>query len=305
MNQPMERVGNRRINAGLRSLLCLIAIASFCWAGCSNKSVSGYLAAGDQAMHANQLATAEQNYSAAVKLAPNDPKTHLALGRLYVYEHNYTPAEAEFIRAINLAPRDASAHADLARLYASRNKREQAQDQWRAAIALAPGQTAYYRELAQLLMQQKQLAAAERELRIAVGLAPQDAHLHLELAEVLAAQPGRQAQADAEYAMVRKLDPSLLPTAAAPSATAGATGGGAMALAPTPAPAPASIRPINNKRFLLSHDSPVYREPDDSSAIVARVHRRKFVIVTGITGNWLRIRLRNGVVGFIPTKAVE
>jgi hypothetical protein len=35
------------------------------------------------------------------------------------------------------------------------------------------------------------------------------------------------------------------------------------------------------------------------------VHRRKFVRVTGITGNWFRIQMKNGTVGFIPLSAAE
>jgi SH3-like domain-containing protein len=60
-----------------------------------------------------------------------------------------------------------------------------------------------------------------------------------------------------------------------------------------------------NRRFLLTHNSPVYETPDESATVVAQVHRGKFVHVTGITGQWFRIQLRNGTVGFIPLSAAE
>jgi len=64
------------------------------------------------------------------------------------------------------------------------------------------------------------------------------------------------------------------------------------------------LKPIN-KRFLLSHNSSVYREPNTSSAVVAHVKRGRHVRVVGITGDWLQIRLSGDKVGFIPTKAAE
>jgi tetratricopeptide (TPR) repeat protein len=275
--------------------------------GCSHGSAESYLAAGDKALQSNQLATAEQNYQAAVKAAPNNPRTHLALGNLYVFEHNYPPAEREFLAAIRLAPRGAIAHAALARLYAAQNNLNAAENQWRAAIALDPAQSGYYEELAALLMRENRPADAERALRVAVGLAPQNAHLHLELANTMNAQPDQGAMAEAEYAQVRKLDPSLLPssTPATPVEGAGAAGAASAAATPTPAAAQApAVRPLN-KTFLLTHDSPVYVSPDETSAVVAHVHRRRFVHVTGLSGNWLRIRMRNGTVGFIPASAAE
>jgi len=42
----------------------------------------GYLAEGDANMQATKLADAEKAYQEAVKLAPNDPRTHIALGNL-------------------------------------------------------------------------------------------------------------------------------------------------------------------------------------------------------------------------------
>ena len=87
------------------------------------------------------------------------------------------------------------------------------------------------------------------------------------------------------------------PSAALPGAAATAT--------PVAAPTnPAEIKPIK-KRFLLSHSSSVYEQPDKTSAVIAHVRRHTHVNVTGVTGDWLQIRLSSGKVGFIPSSAAE
>jgi len=66
----------------------------------------------------------------------------------------------------------------------------------------------------------------------------------------------------------------------------------------------ASIKPMN-ERYLLTHTSAVYAQADTSSAVIGRVHKKKHVEVTGLKGDWLQVRLPDGKLGFIPTKAAE
>ncbi|MFZ0887114.1 MAG: hypothetical protein WA005_01560, partial [Candidatus Binataceae bacterium] len=75
--------------------------------------------------------------------------------------------------------------------------------------------------------------------------------------------------------------------------------------AATPAAPPAPKPKVKPRKFLLTQDSPVYENPDSSSRVVAHVHKRGFVHVIGIAGDWLQIRLRSGIVGFIPIKSAE
>jgi tetratricopeptide (TPR) repeat protein len=282
--------------------------------GCGRKTAQDYVKAGDQAMHDNQLGSAQDNYEAAVKAAPNDINAHLKLGDLYLFEHNFPAAEAEFMKASSLQPRNPASHAALAKLYSARSQWSSAENQMRAAVALDPSSAEYRRQLAAVLNQRHQTGQAEIQLRTAVGLEPGNARLHLALANFLATLPNERSSADDEYARVRQLDPSLLPVSAAPSAGASSeTPPPPMSAAP---PAPPAAPPPNamvatkpikplNRRFLLTHDSPVYQSPDGSSAVVARVHHRKYVRVTGITGSWLQVKLRSGTVGFIPASAAE
>ena len=91
--------------------------------------------------------------------------------------------------------------------------------------------------------------------------------------------------------------PAASPTAAVPTIAATAT----PAAAPTNA---AGIKPVK-KRFLLSHSTSVYVQPDKSSAVIAHVNRRTHINITGLTGDWLRVQLSSGKVGFIPSSAAE
>jgi Bacterial SH3 domain len=193
---------------------------------------------------------------------------------------------------------------------------------------LDPTSADHRRQLAQILNKRNQTGQAEIELRTAVGLSPGDARLHLALANFLATLPNQRAAADEEFARVKQIDPSLLPAApeTAEAATPPAEAPAPAPMAPPPAappsapvvsgPLPAApvaagtapeanpMKPLNRK-FLLTHNSPVYQGPDPNSSVLGQVHRRRYVHVTGISGNWLQVTLRNGTVGFIPSSAAE
>jgi hypothetical protein len=49
----------------------------------------------------------------------------------------------------------------------------------------------------------------------------------------------------------------------------------------------------------------VYQSPDATSSTIGQVRRRKYVHVTGIAGDYLQIKLKNGTIGFIPESAAE
>src|SRR5215469_1477230 len=82
----------------------LIALTIMLVAGCGRRSARDYINAGDQAMRDNQVGNAQEDYEAAVKLAPNDAQAHLKLGDFYMFEHNYPAAEVEYTKAAGLQP---------------------------------------------------------------------------------------------------------------------------------------------------------------------------------------------------------
>jgi len=278
--------------------------------GCQQKSADDYLAAGNEALQHNQLATAEQNYNSAAKTAPSDPRTHIALGNLYAAEHNADAAKQEFMRAVELDPKDARAHLGLGKIYLDQSQFGMAEEQFLAAVVLDPANPEPHIELAAVYQRTGKLEAAERELRTAIGLAPKDGQPHFALANLLDKQSGRSAEADAEYGRAQALDPRLVRASAAPAATAPAVASAppstpaAPAAVTAPAPGAFKIKAVD-KKFALTHNSPVYENPDNTSRVVGKVSRRKWVHVIGISGNWLQIKLRNGAVGFIPTSAAE
>jgi tetratricopeptide (TPR) repeat protein len=295
----------------MAAIAAAAALTIFTLAGCSHKSVDDTLAAGDLAMQNTKLADAESDYQQAASMAPNDPRPHVALGNLYVFEQKPAQAETEYLKVLDLDPHNGPAHTALGNVYESQSAPGLAEEQFRAAVAIDPVSPAYRINLATLLQKQGKLGEAEAHLRTAIGLDGKSARAHLALARILSAEPDRGAEADAEFARVRALDPSLLPAAApAPSPAAGTSPGGPPMTAPAPPPppeaggAPPKMREINRK-FLLTHNSPVYETPDDNANVVAQVHRGKYVRVTGISGNWLRVQLKTGTVGFIPVSAAE
>jgi tetratricopeptide (TPR) repeat protein len=289
-------------------------------AGCHGESVNDYLSAGDAAMQNTQLPQAEQNYQAAVRAAPDDPRVHVALGNLYVFEQKPTLAQPEFMRVLELQPGNAAAHSALGGLYESEAQMGAAEEQYRAAVALKPADPAYRLQLGSLLAKANKPGWAETELRTAIGLQPKNARAHLALANLLNATPNGKTEADAEYAEVRALDPHLLaaptpvavepatPAAVAPpppSAPSAAPSAEA-AVAPPSAPAvkTSKLKQLDRK-FRLTKNSAVYQGADSSTSVVGQVHRGHFVHVTGIQGDWLQVTLRNGTVGFIPVAAAE
>ena len=285
--------------------LAVTAAMTLVLAGCHHKSAEDYLAEGDADMQATKLADAEKAYQEAVKLAPNDPRTHIALGNLYVFEHKPGEAQIEFMKVLETDPKNAATHIALGNLYADQTQLGLAENQFRAAVALEPERPNYHLDLGEILRKEGKTSASEDQIRTAIGLNPKDAQAHLALANLLASSPGRAAEANAEFDQVRALDSKLMPPPAAASAgpAPGTTGGATTAAATPPADA-LKIKPLN-KLFVLTKNSPVYQNPDETSSTVGEVRRKKYVHVTGITGNFLQIKLKNGTVGFIPVAAAE
>jgi tetratricopeptide (TPR) repeat protein len=278
-------------------------------AGCHHKTTEDYLAEGDADMQTTKLADAEKAYQEAVKLAPNDPRTHIALGNLYVFEHKPGEAQIEFMKVLETDPKNAATHVALGNLYADQNQLGLAENQFRAAVALEPDRPNYHLDLGEILRKEGKTSAAEDQVRTAIGLNPKDAQAHLALANLLASSPGRAVEANAEFDQVRALDSKLIPAPAAATGgpapvTTGPTTGGATTAATTPPADATKIKPLN-KLFVLTKNSPVYQNPDETSSTIGEVRRKKYVHVTGITGNFLQIKLKNGTVGFIPVAAAE
>jgi hypothetical protein len=64
------------------------------------------------------------------------------------------------------------------------------------------------------------------------------------------------------------------------------------------------LRPAD-KVFVLTHDAGVLDKPNRWGKKLAEVHQGKNVHVVGLALNYMRIRMKNGLEGFIPTTALE
>ena len=282
-------------------ILAMAAIA-LTLSACHKKSADDYISAGDSAVQAQKLDEAEGDYKQAIDLAPNDPRPHAALGNLYVLEHKAPAAQAEFMRVLELDPKNAAAHMALGNLYNEQAQYPMAEAQYRAALAIDPTRSNYHADLGAVLARQGRLADAQTELRTAIGFDPKNAQAHYQLGNLLATTPGHQAEAKAEYDQAHQLDPKLVPPEPVTPPTVTAT------QAPAGGPVSTSkVKAVNPPRlFLLTHDSPVYTNPDATSAVIGKVRHRKYVRVIGMAGkDWLQIRLKKGTVGFIPTSAAQ
>jgi len=87
-------------------------------------------------------------------------------------------------------------------------------------------------------------------------------------------------------------------------------------IAPPPAahhtPAPAATAPVKSvvpepvqAKLLLKQDTWIYAEPSNRSTHLEQGERGKFVIVTGTTHYFLRVKLKNGQEGFVLADAVQ
>ena len=282
-------------------LVVTVAALALTASACHGKTADGYLSDGDSAVKAQKFDEAEGDYKQAADLAPNDARPHLALGSLFLTENKPQLAQAEFMRALELDPKNAPAHVALGNIYNDQAQYPTAESQYRAALALDPSKSEYHADLGTVLAKENRPADAQTELRTAIGFDPKNAQAHYELGTLLATMPDHAAEAKAEFDQAHQLDPKLVPPepATPPTVTASAAPAG-------PPASPAKVKAVNPpKLFLLTHDSPVYANPDNTSATVANVRHRKYVRVIGIANDWLQIRLKNGTVGFIPTSAAQ
>jgi hypothetical protein len=64
------------------------------------------------------------------------------------------------------------------------------------------------------------------------------------------------------------------------------------------------VKPYD-KQFLLTADSPVFSAPNEFSGKVAEVHRGKYIQVIGQALSYLKIRMKDGVEGYVPMSAAQ
>jgi hypothetical protein len=64
------------------------------------------------------------------------------------------------------------------------------------------------------------------------------------------------------------------------------------------------VKPAD-KVFVLTHDAAVLEKPNRWSRKLSEVHQGHNVHIVGLSLNYMQIRMKNGLEGFIPTSALE
>jgi hypothetical protein len=60
-----------------------------------------------------------------------------------------------------------------------------------------------------------------------------------------------------------------------------------------------------DKLFMLTHDAPVLDAPNHWGKKVSEVHQGHAVHVVGIALSYMKIRMKSGMEGYIPSSALE
>src|SRR5262249_32606405 len=78
-------------------------------------------------------------------------------------------------------------------------------------------------------------------------------------------------------------------------------------LAPKAASAPVKSVPVEpvQAKLLLKQDSWIYAQPSNRSAHIEQGEKGKFVMVTGTTHYFLRVKLKSGQEGYVLAEAVQ
>lgn len=152
---------------------------------------------------ANQQEQATAEFEAAVKASAAEPEVHFGLGYLYWKQKRYGEARREFEAELANQPRHSQALAYLADAEMHSPDSEQAEPHLRRALELDPNLRLAHLDLGILLAGRNDSEAATH-LRAAIRLDPSKPDAHYRLGRLWLSL-GRQADADAEFAEVKRL----------------------------------------------------------------------------------------------------
>jgi tetratricopeptide (TPR) repeat protein len=127
---------------------------------------------------------AESEIRTALRISPQMPLGHLALGELNLYGGNYFKAAQEFEMELALNPTCTPALTHLAEVLWRLNRDDDSQKVLRRTISLDPMDPAPYVVLGKVLLRQGQLALAEKNLHRAVTLDPSSYTAHYFLGQL-------------------------------------------------------------------------------------------------------------------------
>lgn len=154
-----------------------------------------------------QVKQAGDEFSAAQKLAPNDPAVHDALAGFDAAQKNYTEAESELKIASQEAPKSVQVLTDYADLLVAEKQQPKAITLVNNFLAQNPSESAAHFLLGGLYMFQNNDSAALSETQKALQLDPKNASAYLQVGQIYKNQ-GNNAAAIQAYEQGMALAPS-------------------------------------------------------------------------------------------------
>ena len=171
----------------------------YCWVGYGNL---GNVLAGK-----GRLDAAIVLYRQALKVGPNDAKTHDNLGSVFLRKGQVDNAISEYREAMEINPRGAEAYYDLGNVFLQEGQLDKAIFQFQSALKLSANYVAAYSNLGAALNLKGQADDAIRQYEKALQIDPGNIRDLNNLGNIFL-QKGDVEEATAQYQKALRIDPS-------------------------------------------------------------------------------------------------
>ena len=168
--------------------------------------VNGRLELGGIYLHEGNLALAEEQLTAANRVAPNEAKIHLNLGLLRATQKQWEQADKEFETANRLAPGELQIVSAYADYLVSRNQQQKGVSLVQGFVAKYPNEAQAHVLLATLEFDAENMGASQADLERAIQIDPKNVVAHVRLGGIYQAQHQTEA-ALAQYKAALALQP--------------------------------------------------------------------------------------------------
>ena len=162
------------------------------------ESAEADMLAGEALDEEGQIASATEQFRAAVKANPKEPNAHFGLGYLLWEQKQYDEAAKEFLAELDNDPASIQARAYLGDTYVELNDYAKALPELEKAAAADPTTAFVHRDLGIVYSDLSRKDDAVSELHKAISLDPKDVTPHWRLARLYQSM-GRKDEAKAEF----------------------------------------------------------------------------------------------------------
>ncbi len=153
---------------------------------------------------------AEEEFTAALKLNPNNKEVHVNLGAIYYRTGRFPKALEQFDQALKLDPNLAIAHFNRGQVFLETEKYDKAIEAFKTALRLDPNDPKVHVNLGRAFMLAQATQDAQREFQTHIDKYPKDADGYIAMAELFAMNPNSYQQAMASVQKGLQLDPRHL-----------------------------------------------------------------------------------------------